>query len=387
MRQSQRPGGHQAAGVGRGCLHGLARRHRSMRLDQALERGLGAGERASVVEQTAVVMSGEHDAEQLEAELPGVGLRLEVPRIDRKADGLGDRPAQLALAGDEHIPYRPRAVVVFDRSREHYAAPRRIFPFEPGEPVGEQGAKARQPACFLQGRQEHALLKKALRLLESENLEVFLGTEVREQAAFGESKPRGERTDAQALESDLTGEGHRLVENHAASFFSFAHPWRLARTFVFYKIQYNQSVIQYDVENKGQVERKCAATARSAAHPYLTPEPLRQLFADGEAETGSSELPVSAPVDLLEGLENELLLVLGDSHPGVANRKRYSAMRPVQLRVPRRPARFRSRNAQSHAALPGELERVGEEVPENLPQALGVGFHGACGRFSGTSSP
>ena len=42
-------------------------------------------------------MRREHDPEQLEGELPGIGLRLEVPLVDREADRLGDRAAQLAL--------------------------------------------------------------------------------------------------------------------------------------------------------------------------------------------------------------------------------------------------------------------------------------------------
>ena len=44
-----------------------------MGLEQALDSILSSGHGPRIVEQPAVVLSGEHDSEKLEAELPGIG--------------------------------------------------------------------------------------------------------------------------------------------------------------------------------------------------------------------------------------------------------------------------------------------------------------------------
>src|SRR6266702_613663 len=99
-----RGSGKRACNPYRRSASGLRRRG-AVRFDQPLERPARAVERTRIAEQPAVVMRGEHDPKQLEGELPGIGLRLELPLVDREADRLGDRAAQLALSGDEQIAH------------------------------------------------------------------------------------------------------------------------------------------------------------------------------------------------------------------------------------------------------------------------------------------
>src|SRR6266446_8772641 len=157
----------QACDPNRRGASGLRRRG-AMCLDQALERVPRSVGRARIPEQPPVVMCGEDDPEQLEGELPGICLRLEVPLVDREADRLGDRAAQLALPGDEQIAHRAGAIVVFARRGEQEAPARRIVvPLDPGEPVREKGPQTRQAARLFQRGRQYLLEEEPLRLLES----------------------------------------------------------------------------------------------------------------------------------------------------------------------------------------------------------------------------
>jgi len=57
--------------------------------------------------------------------------------------------------------------------------------------------------------------------------------------------------------------------------------------------------------------------------------------------------------------------------------ERHDRRRLPEHRVPGAPAALDLRNAQPHAAFRGELERVRQQVLENLLQALGVGVDAA----------
>src|SRR5882672_3027071 len=277
----------------------------------------------------------------LECELPGIGLGVEVPGVDRQAHRLGDRAAQFALAGHEQVSDRPRAVVVFHRGGEQEAAAGEIV-LQPGEPVGEQRAKTRQPARLRKRRREHFFLEQLLGLLEREDLQVFLGAEVGEEPALRKTEPRSERSDRQTLQADLARQADGLLEDHRPGLLSFAHRTIIIRTFVYDKILFESPC--YDVTLRKctrQVKRKGAPFARDAAHPDLAPKVMRQFLADRKPEARAPVLAAPASVDLLKGVEDHPVVLLGDSHPSVAHGKGHNGVRPVETREPRRPPRCR----------------------------------------------
>lgn len=84
------------------------------------------------------------------------------------------------------------------------------------------------------------------------------------------------------------------------------------------------------------------------------------LERDREAETRAPELSVRRPIRLAEGLEDHFLLLGRDPDPGILHRDLQGAVLPASDQDLRRP-------------LLGEFDGVGEEVGEDLPQALWVG--------------
>ena len=67
-----------------------------------------------------------------------------------------------------------------------------------------------------------------------------------------------------------------------------------------------------------QEQREGRAPARLARDDDLAAEKPRDLAADGEAEARAAVLAARRAVGLLEGLEDDALLVLGDADAGVA---------------------------------------------------------------------
>src|SRR5206468_11341279 len=106
----------------------------------------------------------------------------------------------------------------------------------------------------------------------------------------------------------------------------------------------------------------------------LAPEQPRDLAADGQAEAGAAVLAAGAAHGLLEGLEDDLLLLRGNADAGVGHLERDHRPRPVEDRLVGAPASGRGSDAQGRRALLRELEGVGEEVLQDLLQALGVGL-------------
>src|SRR5262249_6472528 len=94
--------------------------------------------------------------------------------------------------------------------------------------------------------------------------------------------------------------------------------------------------------------------------------------ADGEAEAGAAVLAAGAAVRLLERLEDDLLLVRRDADAGVAHGDRERRARAAQHLVVRIPAAVRELDLERDAAALGELEGVGEQVLDDLLQALRV---------------
>ena len=123
----------------------------------------------------------------------------------------------------------------------------------------------------------------------------------------------------------------------------------------------------------GQVQRERAALARRALEADLAAEQARELAADREAETGAAVLAAGAAVGLLERLEDELLLLRARCRCRCPRPRTRRPASPLRARGDRRPARRRQLDLHRHATLLGELERVREQVLQDLLQALRIG--------------
>src|SRR5688572_19772738 len=67
-----------------------------------------------ITEQTSVIMASEHDAEHLEADLPGIGVPAEMAFLDRQAHRLLGNRVAAVLIGDRRIADRSGPVVILD---------------------------------------------------------------------------------------------------------------------------------------------------------------------------------------------------------------------------------------------------------------------------------
>src|SRR5262249_12809650 len=130
-------------------------------------------------------------------------------------------------------------------------------------------------------------------------------------------------------------------------------------------------------EALSQVQREGAAPVYDAVNLDLAAEQRRELAADGEAEARAAIAPAGARIGLLEGLEDQFLLVAGNADAGVRDVKADDARRLVEDTVLRIPPTLGGEYAQAHAAALGELERIRQQVLENLLQALGIGEEGS----------
>src|SRR5262245_5000905 len=192
-------------------------------------------------------MGDEEYPHHFKRELPGIGVDAEVTFLDREPDSLGDRTAKLALSRHQRLPHRSRAVVVFHGRCEQDAAARPGDASDPVEPIPEQRAQARQSARNGERGPEHGGLEALLAVLKGGELQVFLGSEVGEEAALGEAQPARERTDAQALQPDLAGEHQRVVKNQALRAFAFLHEAKNSTNVRFNTITFASALI---IENQ-----------------------------------------------------------------------------------------------------------------------------------------
>ena len=81
------------------------------------------------------------------------------------------------------------------------------------------------------------------------------------------------------------------------------------------------------------------------------------------------------PASLLKGLEDEPLLLRGDADASVVDGQRHNPGCTAQHWMIRAPAGGGEFNLYVDLAVLGELERVGEQVLQNLLQPLRVGCH------------
>ncbi len=116
-------------------------------------------------------------------------------------------------------------------------------------------------------------------------------------------------------------------------------------------------------------ERERAAVARRALDHDLAAQEAGDFAADREAQARAAEFASRAHVFLLEGFEDDFVFVGLDADAGIDHRK-ISPRNHVAARICRRSVR----DAERHRAFLRELERVGEQVLENLHQTHAVGL-------------
>jgi hypothetical protein len=126
-----------------------------------------------------------------------------------------------------------------------------------------------------------------------------------------------------------------------------------------------------------QEQRERAAFTRRADEPNLAAEQLRQLAADRQPKSRAAVLARRRAVGLLERLENDLLLVGGNADARIGDGERDDMLGRGKVFVVERPAARRAPDAERHGALVRELERVRQQVFDDLLHALDVREHRA----------
>ena len=121
-----------------------------------------------------------------------------------------------------------------------------------------------------------------------------------------------------------------------------------------------------------QIQRECAALTWHADEADLAAKERRELAADGEAKTGSAVLTAGAGVRLLERFEDQALLFRSDANAGVRDLDRHRGGGEAKNRMVGRPPAGHLLHAHLDLTLRGELERVREQVLENLLQTFRV---------------
>src|SRR5207249_6835807 len=118
-----------------------------------------------------------------------------------------------------------------------------------------------------------------------------------------------------------------------------------------------------------------AALAGRARDADLPAEEPRELARDREPEPRAAVLAARGAVGLLEGLEDQALLVRRDADAGVHDCQGHDLPGMLEDRMARGPAARCLGDAQRYAAAARELEGVGEQVGDDLLQPLAVGLH------------
>src|SRR5439155_14585826 len=109
---------------------------------------------------------------------------------------------------------------------------------------------------------------------------------------------------------------------------------------------------------RGQVERERAPLARRRDDPDLAAEEARDLPADRKPEPGAAVAAAGRPVRLLEGLEDDAQLVLGDPDPRVDDREADHGLGRREALAGEADVVSRDADLEPQRALVGELDRV-----------------------------
>ena len=114
-------------------------------------------------------------------------------------------------------------------------------------------------------------------------------------------------------------------------------------------------------QRRGQGERKGAALARCTVHCQLAAQQVRQVARNRQPQPGAAVLAVRAAIRLAKGVKDQVLLVQRNADAGVFHGERHGSARMTL-------------HTQRHFALGRELDRVREQVAQDLrqPQRVGV---------------
>src|SRR6202011_1138845 len=94
----------------------------------------------------------------------------------------------------------------------------------------------------------------------------------------------------------------------------------------------------------------------------FTTQQVRQLAADRQTEASAAVFSAGAGIRLLECLEDQLLLLLGNADAAIRHLEGDDGGRMAEDGMLGAPAAQGGRNAEPHAALRGELECVRQQI-------------------------
>ena len=118
------------------------------------------------------------------------------------------------------------------------------------------------------------------------------------------------------------------------------------------------------------------AWAGLASNDACRAQQVGQLTADRKAKARAAKFACSGTVGLHEALEQLVAHLLGDADPGIGDTEAQFA----------RPRRTAGGHLDAHAAGIGELDRIADEIDQDLPQPRRVGhdmFRHAPGDIEG----
>ena len=202
-----------------------------MAFEQLVEGDERALPGVRVDKQSRIELRPDIDGADLEGELFGVGVGVQLTSLYGQAHAAGEGLAQLAHALRHQLPHRTGAIVEFIGGRGHDAAARQLRAAGPLEPVLDDGAQARQARRLPHRGLEHEFRIELAHALDDGELQSFLGAEVGEQPALGQAAALCQRAYGQAGQTGAAGDGQRLVQNGCSGLLSFAHTHIIARTF------------------------------------------------------------------------------------------------------------------------------------------------------------
>ncbi len=201
--------------------------------DQPLEGRPGPLPGLGIVEQPKIEMKRKENAVELERELLGVEICLEVALVDGDPGRGGHGAHPVALGRRHRIAHRPGPVVVLPRRGDEGTAAGVDPPLFPDQPTLEHRPDPGLAARLAERRRDHVVEKAPAGGAEHLQLEVLLGVEVGEEPALGHLRRLGQPADAQPLEPDLADDRHRVLENAVSGFFALCHEHKIVRPFVF----------------------------------------------------------------------------------------------------------------------------------------------------------
>lgn len=169
-------------------------------------------------------------SKQLENKLRGIGVRAELAPSNRLFDGFDQVLAPLQLSLDQSVTNRTWFVIEFLR-KCHEQTPASVrLSVDPVEIPVHQLDQSRSGRRLTPGRNHNAVAKALERFLDHRELQRFLGMEMREEAALGETEFRCQRAQRRAPKSLQGRLPKRLIDDGFASGGTFSHEDELGET-------------------------------------------------------------------------------------------------------------------------------------------------------------